>query len=246
MTSDLTPAELSDVAAAELALGVIEGDERAAALRRVLAEPEFASAVEGWRARFAQLFDLWPEVAAPPGLGDRIERALDAQLAMVAAQPARTNRLWPGIAAFSSLIAASLLLVILLRPPAQAPAPVVAGPRAQPGLPRTLLAAAIAPVDSGAPVTAIYDRASGGLRLSQAALAGAGRSAELWVISSDGVPHSLGLLRASGTTAIMLSDANRARIAAGAVLAVSLEPIGGSPTGVPTGPVVAKGALDAV
>ena len=32
----------ADVAAAELALGVLDGEERAAALRRVLAEPDFA------------------------------------------------------------------------------------------------------------------------------------------------------------------------------------------------------------
>ena len=37
-----------DVAAAELALGLLEGEERGAALRRVLAEPGFAAQVEWW------------------------------------------------------------------------------------------------------------------------------------------------------------------------------------------------------
>ena len=40
-----------DMAAAELALGVLEGEERATALRRVLSEPAFAAEVERWRAR---------------------------------------------------------------------------------------------------------------------------------------------------------------------------------------------------
>ena len=38
--------EPQDVAAAELALGLLDGEERAAALRRVLAEPAFAAEVE--------------------------------------------------------------------------------------------------------------------------------------------------------------------------------------------------------
>jgi anti-sigma-K factor RskA len=68
----------------------------------------------------------------------------------------------------------------------------------------------------------------------------------LWVIPAGGTPHSLGVLHARGGTALTLSRDNRARIAAGAVLAVTVEPIGGSPSGLPTGPVVAKGALSPV
>ncbi len=63
------------------------------------------------------------------------------------------------------------------------------------------------------------------------------------MIPAGGTPHSLGLLANHGGTALTLTADNRARIAAGATLAVSLEPLGGSPTGLPTGPVVATGAL---
>ena len=66
------------------------------------------------------------------------------------------------------------------------------------------------------------------------------------MIAGDGVPHSLGLLRISGSSSLAVNPGNRARLAPGATLAVSLEPIGGSPTGLPTGPVVAKGALSRV
>jgi len=83
------------------------------------------------------------------------------------------------------------------------------------------------------------------MRVTAQAMADATRSAELWVIAGDGVPHSLGLLPAGGGR-MPVSSANRARLAAGATLAVSLEPIGGSPTGLPTGPVVATGALSKV
>ena len=56
---------LPDVTAAELALGVLDGPERAAALRRMLAEPAFAAEVDVWRNHFAALLDQFP--AAEPG-----------------------------------------------------------------------------------------------------------------------------------------------------------------------------------
>ena len=62
-------------------------------------------------------------------------------------------------------------------------------------------------------------------------------SHELWIIAGDDPPVSLGVIPAEGET-ISLPGA-----AAGAILAVTLEPLGGSPTGKPTGPIVAKGAL---
>jgi anti-sigma-K factor RskA len=103
------------------------------------------------------------------------------------------------------------------------------------------LVAAITPPD-GAALVAVYDRGSAALRIAGADLAPPERSAELWAIGEDGVPHALGLLDGSGTLLVVAAD-DRGRLIAGATLAVSIEPIGGSPTGKPTGPVVATGAL---
>jgi len=253
MSDDRTPIDpaddMPDVAAAELALGILDGEERAFALRRVLAEPGFAQQVERWRHYLGQLFDLWPEMTAPAGVIERVEWTIDGPAAMdVPTAPSR-RFFWPAAAGISSVAAAALLLFIVLRPIERAPRPVQ--PHATPtatiaATPPAMLVASIAPTGKGAPVTAVYDPSSGALRLTPAALADANRSAELWVIGGDGVPHSLGLLRSAGATSVSVNPANRARLAAGATLAVSLEPIGGSPTGLPTGPVVATGALSQV
>lgn len=251
MTDERTPESLGndtpDVAAAELALGLLEGDERGHALRRTLAEPRFAQEVEGWRTHLGQLFDLWPALPAPSGVLARVEWSIDGPAAMLVPTPPRRRFFWPAAAGLSSIAAAALLVFVVLRPIEQAPRP------AQPGTstpiaaaPSTMLVASIDPVEQGAPVTAVYDPASGALRLTATTLADANRSAELWVIGGDGVPHSLGLLRPSSASALTVNATNRARLAAGATLAVSLEPIGGSPTGLPTGPVVATGALSKV
>lgn len=223
-----------DTAAAELALGLLEGEERAAALRRVLAEPAFAAAVEHWRAQFATLFPSVPDQMPGDAVFARVERSIAPGEPTVV--PVRRGWAWPSLAGVSSLAAALLLAVVLTRGPADPVAPVAAPPAA-------LLAAAVVPTTPGDPVSAIYDPADGRLRLTAAALADAAHSAELWVIGGDGVPHSLGLLRVGETTAMTIRPRDRARLAAAAVLAVSIEPAGGSPTGAPTGPVVAKGVL---
>lgn len=240
--SDDIDLDTPDVEAAELALGILDGEERAVALRRVLAEPGFAQQVERWRHYLAPLFDLWPAMTAPAGVLERVEWTIDGPAAMDVPTPPNRRFFWPAAAGISSVAAAALLLFIVLRPIDYTPRPAPT----QAAVPATMLVASIAPVEKGAPVTAVYDPASGALRLTAAALADARRSAELWVIGGDGVPHSLGLLRPSGASSLAVDQANRARLAAGATLAVSLEPVGGSPTGLPTGPVVATGALSPV
>lgn len=235
-----------DVAAAELALGLLEGEDRALALRRVLAEPGFAHSVEIWRAYLARLFDLWPEMTPSGGVFARIEQTIDVPAALPDVVPVkRSALLWPGIAAAASLLAASLLLVVMLRPIPVPTAPLPTKPPVA-AAPAAMLVAAIDPGKTGAPVAAVYDPASGGLRLTEATLADANQSAELWIIGADATPHSLGLLRTKGGTVLTVTAANRAQIAAGATLAISLEAVGGSATGLPQGPVVAKGTLSQV
>ena len=67
-----------------------------------------------------------------------------------------------------------------------------------------------------------------------------GKTYELWVLPTKegGAPVSLGLLPRSGEARRVLSAAQRAALAGASQLAVSIEPDGGSPTGLPTGPVV--------
>jgi len=65
------------------------------------------------------------------------------------------------------------------------------------------------------------------------------QSLELWALKKDGPPASLGVIAADKLTAI--NKRTLPKDTKG--LAVTLEPLGGSPTGAPTGAIVFVGEL---
>ncbi|WP_166362488.1 anti-sigma factor [Pseudomonas akapageensis] len=73
---------------------------------------------------------------------------------------------------------------------------------------------------------------------------GANKSLELWAISADGKPTSLGVLPDAGSTRLPLTEPQQALLTNAKALAVSLEPHLGSPTGQPTGPVLYQGKIE--
>ncbi len=208
--------------AAELALGVLDGEEKAAAMRRVLADPEFAREVERWRRHFAEMLAEVDAVEPPDGMFARIEMAL---------WPRRGSRFfWPAIAA---ALAASLILALVMRPAANT----------QPAAPAPTLVATLDPAMKGASIPAVYDPSRGVIKIAVIGAIEPGRSNELWLIGHDGIPRSLGLLKTNAGSTVSVSEANRSAIVAGTKLAISGEPAGGSPSGQPTGPILAIGAF---
>jgi anti-sigma-K factor RskA len=97
--------------------------------------------------------------------------------------------------------------------------------------------------DGGVRFLAVYDPASKTARISS--LSGnpaEGRDFELWLVAGEDAPISLGILPRGGAVSVQVPELMQGRLMSGATLAVSEEPSGGSPTGTPTGPVVATGS----
>ena len=70
-----------------------------------------------------------------------------------------------------------------------------------------------------------------------------GKSLELWVLPASGPPRSLGLVpNAMGDTMMRVTTADP-RMQSMNALAISLEPQGGSTSGLPTGPVLCSGVV---
>ena len=199
------------------------------ALRRLLAEPAFARDVERWRGHFGALFAAVASVAPPSGLGDRVVARLDGPV------PARGGY-WRPFAIASSLAAASMLGLLMVRPDPVLPPPVTIATPAP-------MVAAFMVKGIEAPIVATYDHASGRLSMPGPMPIPAGKSAQLWAIfETDPAPHPLGLFHAAGTR-VEAEARSPTPMPAGTTFAISIEPLGGSPTGLPTGPVVGSAKL---
>lgn len=235
MNSKLTPEQAA--MAAELALGVLEGEERAEALRLSLANPAFAAMVARWQGRLDPLAEGFEE-APPPDVWRAIEARLDG-----AARPTKVSaiRLWQGLAAASGAIAATLAAIMVLGPaaPREDASPVLAEAPARTviaqlsGADGTLLAASIGPKAQYLDIRAV-------------ALPETRLTPELWVIPADGVPRSLGLIARAGTTQVKLREGLRPLVADGALLAVSLEAAEGAPHTSPSSTPIAIGKISAI
>lgn len=244
--------------AGEYVLGTLDADERAEVARRRLVDPDLNEAVEGWERRLAPLLDDVAETPPPPGLYAEIEARLPA--AAAAAMPAaptlavtpdqdprrgsatplgggdvvrlrRRVAVWRSIALAASLAFAVLAGALVYRP---------------------ALLGLLQPVDQRF-VAVFQDNdvaprfvMSVDLNTRQvtirpiAAAPAPDKSYQLWVVSETlgAGPQSLGLLDgAERPTQKTLSNLTPAALQ-NALFGISIEPLGGSPTGKPTGPAI--------
>lgn len=237
-----------DRLAAELVLRLLEGDELAEALRRQSEDSGFARRVAEWEERLVPFLDGIGSEAPPPDLWSRISAQLGAPGGEGATihQLRRKADLWRAYSAAVTAIAASLLLVIGLDVARRDP--VTQPPLAQPpAAAAATLVASLAAENGPAALVITYDPDSRSLIATPAVLQGAaGHDHELWLVPAAGPPRSLGLVAAGASRKIVIPPALLQAIGAESTLAVSVEPEGGSPTGQPTGPVIATGQLSRI
>jgi anti-sigma-K factor RskA len=114
-------------------------------------------------------------------------------------------------------------------------------------VPQLNLIASLAADGSDVKYLAVYDATRHSVGLSHISGTRApGKDFELWMIEGKNRPGSMGVIPSGVIAHIAVSPDARKKLAQGAVLAVSVEPPGGSPTGQPTGPVVATGDLKSI
>ncbi|WFP79225.1 anti-sigma factor [Mesorhizobium sp. WSM4906] len=225
-----------DLLAAEYVLGVLSADERQIASRRIDTETAFARLVDAWEVHFAPMAAAYAAVEPPASVKAAIDRRL---FASSAAASAPGTGLLGSLAFWRGLAAAALAALAVF----------VALPFVNPSLPppETRLVASLAADNSNVKYLAVYDAARQEVGLSLVSgERSAGKDFELWMIEGKNAPVSMGVIPAGQTARMAVTPAVQRKLAQGAVLAVSLEPAGGSPTGQPTGPVVAAGDLKGI
>lgn len=240
---DLTELETQ---AMDHALGAGSRAERKAADVRMVSDPEFRAAVERWQAMLAPLDEATPAESPPASVWAAIAAEVEPQPRL--ARPAAAGGWWNNLGLWRLLgiggpVLAALAVALVVQPGGSAGPTDVAAVATGPALVATLAGADGKPL-----IAAAYDPASGQVRFAPVAVADdttTGKVPELWVIEGNNPPRSLGVIDISAGSSHSIPRARLAGLKPGAVLAISIEPIGGSRTGAPTGPVIATGALSA-
>lgn len=225
--------ELRERLAAEYALGTLRGRARDRLRAWMREDAALARAVAEWESRLAPLGEAVRPVRAPA----RVWRGIEARLGAAPA-PGWWDRVafWRGLGLLASGATAALVAAVALLPAEKPAEPIVEG------VPAAYIAVLSDPKTQRPVLVATAERR--GARLSVRALDKAilasDRSLELWAVPAKGGPRSLGLVEAEHATLKLAGPAD-ATLRDVPLLAVSLEPRGGSRTGAPTGPVLYSG-----
>lgn len=212
-----------DALAAEYVLGTLHGAARTRFKQLILQYPAVRESVELWEQHINALGSQIKPVAPDPVVWEKVKQRLafaDAQaIDNVVTLPVKPTPVWKGLTLLAS--AAAVVLAILLVQLQPAPIPLIQQFTVmQNEAKESLWLIEITP-------QTIETKAS--QKVTQRAL----NDYQLWMVPADGTaPVSLGLLPQKGMASVAKhAQFDQLDIAA---LAVSLEPLGGSPTGAPT------------
>ena len=221
-------AGLRDKLAAEYVLGTLKGGARRRFEGWLHGDAALRSITEDWRARLYPMGEFAPAVTPPR----RVWRAIEERLHLGATSSWQFWRAGSGFWRPVGLaaVAATLVLGVTL----------VQWRSNQPAVD---FVATLADDKDQAALLVTADRRHGALevRLADGVALAADRVLQLWAVPKEGAPRSLGLLPRSGALRLALPAGALGEDVA--LLAVSVEPLGGSPTpDKPSGPIVYKGS----
>lgn len=207
--------------AAEYVLGVLDADARQQVTKRIESDITFARLVSSWEEHFSGLNAGYKDVQAP----DAVKTAIDNELFATSTQQG------DGALGFLTRFRIPILLTVLLIALAPRVMDYISSSQEQ-----LLYTSEIASLE-GFAVAFEAKLTDAGLTVTQSkGTKPFDKDYELWLVLADGPVLSLGVI--SGKL-----NGEGLDIPADSKFAISIEPIGGSPTGVATGSVVALGGL---
>ena len=241
--------ELQDKLAAEYVLGTLRGRARQRFQAWMREDAALRRAVGEWESRLAPMAAGVAEVRPPR----RVWRAIESRIAGGAAAPAKSGfweslSFWRGWGLIATGCVAALIGALALQKPQIVEVPKIERVEV-PSTKTQQSYVAILHATQGSgdkPVFIAYvPRDSDELWVRRVALdpEPAGRGYELWGLPAKAgePPKSLGMLPRDERGTIKLAAAADQSLRDFPALAISIEPEGGSKTGLPTGPVIAKG-----
>lgn len=212
--------------AAEYVLGTLRGRARARFEERLAIDSDLARAVRWWEAELTPL----AERVAPVDPPARVWRAVESR---ISPRPSRTASFWRPFGLVASGLATVLVAFFLW---------ISTGPRSEP----MFVAVLAAPDAVPRMVVSMHEPDLLRVRMVKPWAGMKNQSLELWAVPPEGKPRSLGLVvNAMGDTMMQIPP-DDPRVKGAKMLAVTMEPMHGSPTGEPTGAIVCSGPIAAV
>jgi anti-sigma-K factor RskA len=220
---------LAEALAADYVLGTMRAGARRRFEALLPSHVELRRATAAWQERLMPLTASIDPVQPPGDVWRRISDRLDRRKSVVAGAWQRLS-FWRSVSAFAGVAAIALAVLLASPRPAAPPVVVVLAPTE-----------AAASGSAAAPIVASIsgDGATLVTRPIVPVALRPDRSLELWAVPRDGTaPRSLGVLPSGSGATVAI----RGKVLAGVdTLAVTVEPLGGSPSGAPTGPIVYAG-----
>lgn len=231
---------LREKLAAEYVLGTLSARARRRFSVMLRENPPLRHAVARWEARLTPLAQALPGIEPPARVWQQIESRVHP--------PKGDAGLWRSLAFWRFSSFASGLLAVALLVTAYLPGGPVPG-GAGPAMPAPMMVVVMNDLESRSPAMTVSwePGAAPGqrvmrLRVIGHAEMGPGTAWELWMLpGGDARPVSLGLITTHETQTVVVPEALAGALDAAEGLAMSVEPEGGSPTGLPTGPVLYAG-----
>lgn len=219
--------QIREALAAEYALGTLRGAARRRFERSLKDDPQLRRLVADWQTRLAPLDDA-AEAIAPPR---RVWQTIEQRIAHASRRSQIWNSIgfWRGTALASSTAAALLVALLLFAPPRETMVVVMSDDRSHPAI-----------TVSWRPEQIGEKRLR--VRVIGHQTMAAGTAWEMWMVPpGGGNPVSLGLITTHETQTLIVPPQLQDAINSALALAMSVEPQGGSPTGLPSGPVIYQG-----
>ena len=222
--------QLADMLSAEYILGTLKGAARRRFEQLIRQKPVWAQTLNWWEGHMHLLADTVPAVSPP----NKVWKNIEAQL--FNRKATQHSAWWKNWAFASTALATGLAILLVIQTPQSlndskpAAVALLATEKSEAGW----LLNETKKSDTDVTINAI---ALVSLQLK------ADNAFELWLLPADkSKPISLGLLPQQGNNVFKVPKDVIPLMATG-LLAVSLEPVGGSPTGQPTGAVLYQGRM---
>jgi anti-sigma-K factor RskA len=229
--------ELRSKLAAEYVLGTMSAHARRRFALCLKENPALRRAVAGWEKRLMPLALALPEIEPP----SRVWQVIESKIRP--GRPAAPGFLeslsfWRLSSIASGLVALALLILVA-----------VPGPEAPPAEDGRMVVVMNDLKTRNPAMTASWEAGKPGERAIRIRVLGhaemaPGTAWELWILPGENQnPVSLGLITTHDTQTLIVPEPLAAKLDQAQGLAMSVEPAGGSPTGLPTGPVLYAGPV---